>query len=147
MEASKTEKFIDSFIAPKLLSKPGRITLLVIYVLLIAGAIYGCTQVKIDFKVSYFIGETADIYEYFQLNDKYFSSGTLTTTYVKNDDYDLSLPESQQRMIDFNFNLQECTGCSERWNMDNSLKMWYATYLDWTIKGGCSMVGAVGFAE
>lgn len=67
-----------------------------IYVALIGGAIYGCTKVRIDFKVSYFIGETADIYEYFQLNDKYFSSGTLTTTYVDNADFDFSLTESQQ---------------------------------------------------
>ena len=67
-----------------------------LYAVLIGGAIYGCTQVNIDFKVSYFIGETADVYDYFQLNDKYFSSGTLTTTYVENNDYDLSLTESQQ---------------------------------------------------
>jgi len=60
-----TEKFIDRFIAPKLLSNVGRISMLVIYVILISGAIYGLTQVKVDFKVSYFIGETADIYEYF----------------------------------------------------------------------------------
>ena len=43
---------------------------------MIGGAAYGCTQVKIDFKVTYFIGETAKVYDWFQANDKYFASGT-----------------------------------------------------------------------
>ena len=59
LQASKTEKCLDKYLAPYILSTAGRIILLVIYVLLIAGAAYGCTKVEIDFKVTYFIGETA----------------------------------------------------------------------------------------
>lgn len=57
--SSKTEKFIDKIFAPAVLSKFGRIGFLVIYVVLIAGSIYGMSKVRIDFKVTYFIGETA----------------------------------------------------------------------------------------
>ena len=45
--------------------------------------------------MTYFIGTTADIYEYFQLNDKYFASGSSTTTYVDNPDVDYSSTEAQ----------------------------------------------------
>ena len=65
VESSKTEKCLERFLAPNLLTTPGRIGIIVVYLFLIAGSIYGCTQVAIDFKVTYFIGETADIYNYF----------------------------------------------------------------------------------
>ena len=57
--SSKTEQCIDKYLAPAVLSNIGRGILLFIYAVLIGGAIYGSTQVKIDFKVTYFIGETA----------------------------------------------------------------------------------------
>ena len=41
-EASKTEKCIAKYLAPNLLTNAGRITMLVIYAILIAGSIYGC---------------------------------------------------------------------------------------------------------
>lgn len=41
--ASKTEKCLEKYLAPNLLSCGGRITLLALYVFLIAGAAYGCT--------------------------------------------------------------------------------------------------------
>ena len=64
--------------------------------ILIAVASYGVTQVEIDFKVTYFIGETAFVYDWYQLNDKYFSQGTKTTTYVDNPKLDLTLESTQK---------------------------------------------------
>ena len=43
----------------------GRIILLVAYLVWICVSIYGCTQVRIDFKVEYFIKEDAYVYNYF----------------------------------------------------------------------------------
>ena len=40
--------------------------MLVVYVILISVAAYGVTQVEIDFKVTYFIGETAFVYDWYQ---------------------------------------------------------------------------------
>lgn len=94
LQASKTEMCLEKYMAPYVLSNAGRIIFLVIYVVLIAGAAYGCSQVEIDFKVTYFIGETAPVYEYYQLNDKYFGSGSKTTTYVDNPDLDLTTEET-----------------------------------------------------
>lgn len=91
--------------------------MLVVYVIMIVGSVYGCLQVEIDFKVSYFIGESSDVYEYFQLNNKYFNSGTITTTYVQNAQIDYSSTETQRAMLSFNKNYEECTGCDEQWNM------------------------------
>jgi len=48
-QASKTEKCLDKYLAPNLLTCTGRIILLVVYVFLIALSIYGATQVRIDF--------------------------------------------------------------------------------------------------
>ena len=63
--SSKTEKCIDKYLAPAALSNIGRVIILVVYVILIAGAIFGATQVKIDFKVTYFIGEYTQVYGWF----------------------------------------------------------------------------------
>lgn len=63
--ASMTEKCLDKYLAPYLLSNPGRIIVLIVYLVLIAGSIYGITQVEIDFKVTFFIGETADVYDFY----------------------------------------------------------------------------------
>jgi predicted RND superfamily exporter protein len=49
--------------------------LLVVYVFLIAVSIYGATQVRIDFKVTYFIGDTSYVYNWFQKNEEYFAAG------------------------------------------------------------------------
>ena len=49
--------------------------MLVVYLLLVITAAYGCSKVEIDFSVEYFIGSDAYIYDFFQFNDKYFKSG------------------------------------------------------------------------
>ena len=138
--SSKTEAFIDKYIAPNLISVPGRITMIVIYILLISFSIYGVTQVKIDFKVTFFIGETSSVYEYFQLNDKYFSTGSTTNTYVDNSALDYSSTEVQKKLLIFNDAIQECTGCDEKWSMPDTLEQWYADFNEFTKAGKCPSV-------
>ena len=70
--ASATERFLHNRLAPELLSFEGRIVVLTIYFVMLIAAVYGCTKVEIDFSVEYFIGEDSYIYDYYQLNDKYF---------------------------------------------------------------------------
>ena len=93
LEASKTEKFIEKYMAPKLLTTTGRIIMLVIYAILIGGSVYGCINVEINFEINYFIGEESDVWDWFQLNAKYFNTGTITTTYVDNGSLDYSSKE------------------------------------------------------
>ena len=104
-----------------ILSGPGRVAVSVVYAILIGFSIYGCMQVRIDFKVTYFIGETASVYEYFQLNDKYFNSGTKTTTYVDNSSLDYTSLATQQQMLTYNEKLIECPDCTEKWNTVGTL--------------------------
>ena len=137
LEASKTEKFIEKYLAPKLLTTPGRIILLVIYAILVGGSIYGCMNVEINFEVNYFIGETADVYEWFQKNAHYFSSGSITTTYVDNPDLDYTSQAVQEQMIAFNKHLKDCDICEEKWNIDTTLEMWYHDLSKWTRNGNC----------
>ena len=100
-------------------------------------AAYGCTQVKIDFKVTYFIGETANVYDWYQLNEKYFSQGSTTTTYVDNPGVDLSSESIQKSMLTFNLELEKCSECDESWNMPNTLSMWYDRFHEYSYYGSC----------
>ena len=123
-----TEKVLEKYLAPALFSNAGRIGTLVIYAILIAGSIYGCLLVRIDFKVDYFIGKTAPVYEYFQLNDKYFKSGSFTTFYVDNSSLDFSSAEVQQQLTKFNEALNTCPDCQEKWFIPGTLNSWYAKF-------------------
>ena len=140
-EASKTEKCIYRYMAPCLLSTAGKIVTIVVYVALIAAAAYGCTQVEIDFKVNYFIGETSSVYGWFNLNDKYFSIGTETTTYVSDSSNDYASEKFQKEMIAFNAALEECEGCDEKWNMPNTLDSWFREMHKTASENGCQVSG------
>ena len=89
--------------------------------------------------MDYFIGETAAIYDWFQLNDKYFSQGSFTTTYVDNPSLDLTKEQTQKDMLLFNAKLEECEGCDEKWNMPNTLNMWYDRFHQYSFEGGCDV--------
>jgi len=137
-DSSKTEKFIDTFLAPKLLSNVGRIVLLVIYLVLIGGSVYGCLNVKIDFKVTFFIGETAAVYGYFQENDRYFATGSFTTFYVDNADLDYTSTAVQKEIQAFNTALVNCPECEEQWYITGTLSSWYENFNSWAKRGGCA---------
>ena len=67
--ASATERFLHYRFAPELLSHEGRIGIVSIYILSGLAAIYGCTQVRIDFSIDYFIGDKAYVKRFYDLND------------------------------------------------------------------------------
>lgn len=64
LEASATERFLGRFFAPYVLSNIGRIVFGVIYLIMIFGAIYGCSQLEVAFDFDYFISESSDVYSY-----------------------------------------------------------------------------------
>ena len=73
LEASATERCLGRFFAPYVLSTIGRIVFLVIYLIMIFGAIYGCTQLEVAFDFDYFISESSDVYTFNEANKKYFN--------------------------------------------------------------------------
>ena len=139
-EGSKTEKFIFKYFAPCVLSTIGRIAIIIVYLVMIAASAYGATQVEIDFKVDYFIGETASVYGWFQANDKYFAQGSETKTYVDNSSIDYTSESFQDTMYAFNKALEECPGCDEVWNMPNTLNSWYREMHKAAEAQGCAII-------
>ena len=77
------------------LGKIGRIVFLVIYVIMIALGIYGCTELTVAFDIDYFISEDSAVFTYYEASDKYFSTGgTPIKTYIDNSSIDFSSEES-----------------------------------------------------
>jgi hypothetical protein len=74
LRASASERFLGKYFAPMVLSNIGRIVWLVIYLILIAGAAYGASQVELHFEFDFFISTEHVIYEYNQLQKKYFAT-------------------------------------------------------------------------
>jgi len=88
------------------LSKWGRIVWLIIYLVLIGGAIFGCSQLEVAFSTQLFIGENSVVYDWYDLNEKYFTNGaTPTKTYIENSSLDFSTEANQKKMIEFNTQL------------------------------------------
>ena len=92
--ASGVEKFLVETIVPEVFSNQGRISILATYIVLFIVAVYGVSQVKIDFKTEYFIKPDARVYNFFQLNDAYFRTGFTAVTYVDNPSLDFTNKET-----------------------------------------------------
>ena len=60
-----SERCLAKYFIPYVLSNVGRIIVLVVYAILIGGAIYGATQVRIHFEIEYFIGKETDTAKYY----------------------------------------------------------------------------------
>ena len=56
---------LGKYFAPIVLSKPGRIVFIVLYVILIAMMSYGASQVRVHFEVDYFISKESQAYDWF----------------------------------------------------------------------------------
>ena len=70
--ASHVERFFTNVFAPNILSKRGRIIILIAYVIWSAVEIYGVVNMKTDFSVEYFLPEGCITDDYFQMDLKYF---------------------------------------------------------------------------
>ena len=72
-------------VAPKLLHDVSRVIWLIIYVLMILGAFYQVTKIRVYFTKMYFVSDSSEIKRFFEAEEKYFKAGgELTTTYVDN---------------------------------------------------------------
>ena len=70
-------------LGPRLLHDVSRVIWLLIYAVLVTGAIYQATQVRVYFSKMYFVSDTSDIKHFLETDEKYFKAGgEITTTYV-----------------------------------------------------------------
>ena len=42
-------------------------------------------------------------------------------------------------MLNFNNKMEECEGCDEKWNMPNTLEMWFDRFHEYSYEGGCDI--------
>ena len=62
-------------LAPELLSQQGRATILTIWTIMALCAIYGATQVEINFAQTYFIPPGSDTEKFHDYDSEYFRTG------------------------------------------------------------------------
>ena len=90
---------------------------LVIYAIVIGIFCYGASEVYVHFDFNFFISEDSPVYGYFRATDKFFNNGPGPTfIYFESDELDWSDPNNQDKVINFNNNLEACTGCDEQWH-------------------------------
>lgn len=126
LEASCTERCLGKYFAPMVLGKIGRIVFLVIYVIMIALGIYGCTELTVAFDVEYFISENSAVFTYYEASEKYFNQGGgEIKTYIDNSSIDFSSEESQRKILNFMDKTENFD-----WYIKNTQRSWYKSFLE-----------------
>ena len=61
--SSRVEKFLKEKVSRELFTNQGKVSVLLIWSVGTLIALYGCTQVEVDFKIDFFIKEGAYVYD------------------------------------------------------------------------------------
>ena len=62
----------------------------VLYGVMILISLYGCYNLKTDFKITFLISEDSQINNYFKLKEEYFNTGFTATFYIVNSELDFT---------------------------------------------------------
>ena len=89
------EKFFATVYSKKLLSVPGRITIIVIWAILTTIAMYGMLKVRTDFSMELFIPVDSSTEHYYLMDMKYFKTGFDTDIILENPNMDYTSEEVQ----------------------------------------------------
>ena len=81
---TSSEKFFATRFAPILTSNEGRLSVALVWLILIGFAIYGLTMVKTDFNKDFFIPKESLTEDYNNLLKKYYDIGGLPTIILDN---------------------------------------------------------------
>ena len=136
--SSRLEGYLKSKVAKELFSRQGKMTVVFAWTVGTLIAIYGCTQVEVDFKMEFFIKESANVYNALAYNKKYFADGFSPTIFVNAyNDTDFTTRESQLRIIELGNALGRCYGCREDWFQANTISSWYENFKAWVDSGEC----------
>ena len=90
---TSSEKFFATRFAPILISHKGRLSVLLVWLILIGFAIYGLTNVKADFNKDFFIPKESLTEDYNNLLKKYYDIGGLPTIILDNEEIDFASEE------------------------------------------------------
>ena len=98
-------------LGPGLTSKKGVALLVLIYLAALGGGGYQMTKMEIDFKLSYVIHNDAEIRQFIDREDKYFTTGPFVTIYTDGE-MDFSKEEPQLELKQFIDEILVCKDCS-----------------------------------
>lgn len=130
--------------APCLLSWFGRILTLLVYAAATYFAVTGCDDVKLEFitvkdEIVHSHEESLTS-SYLTKKHEFFPDESLNpVTYIVDSKLEMSSESTQLTVLQFSDRLERCDGCSESWNIQNSLELWYLEFHDWVSQGSCSL--------
>ena len=103
--------FLRERVAKELFTPTGKIVVIFIYIVGTMAAFYGCSQVEVDFKMSFFIKEGSNCFNFLTKNEAYFASGFSPVIYIDDPTTDFTSEESQYKLLEFQERLERCYGC------------------------------------
>ena len=142
--ASHTEVFLLEKVAPELLSKRGKVSVLFIYFIWTLVAVYGFYNCKIEFTFDFFLTDTElPVYKYKEAQAEYFSdSGLPLNIFTNNTSLDFYSTESQLQMLRYADSFARCQSCEKTWFIPGSFLFWYMPFRDWIDQENCEFVQA-----
>ena len=90
---TSSEKFFANKFAPALTSQKGRLSVIIVWLILIGFATYGLTKVEEDFNKDFFIPRESLTEDYNNLLKKYYDVGGLPTITLDNEELDFASEE------------------------------------------------------
>ena len=90
---TSSEKFFTTKFAPILTSNKGRLSVIIVWLILLGFATYGLTKVKTDFNKDFFIPRESLAEDYNNLLKKYYDIGGLPTIILDNEELDFASEE------------------------------------------------------
>ena len=131
--ASHTEVFLLKKVAPELLSKKGKVSVLFIYLIWTLIAIYGLVNCKIEFSFDFFLTDKdLPVYKYKEAQIEYFpEDGKTLYIYTNNTSLDFYSTQSQLKMLEYADSFVRCNGCQKTWFHPGSFQFWYIEFRKW----------------
>ena len=109
----------------------------VLYGVMILISLYGCYNLKTDFRTTFLISEDSQINNYFTLKEEYFNTGFTATFYIVNPDLDFKSLEVQRQILEFEDAIERSRQCDEGWFITNTYTSWYKNFHQWVSQGHC----------
>jgi predicted RND superfamily exporter protein len=75
------------------------IAIIAIWIIYSLVSVIGITNLKVDFKTTYFISPDAAIRSYLDRSEQYFNQGDVVTFYTDNSNLDYTSEENQLKLI------------------------------------------------
>lgn len=131
------QEFMHKMLGPALTSKKGVVILLLIYLVALGGGGYQMTNMKIDFKQSYVINDQAEIHQFIDREEKYYTTGPFVTIYTDGE-MDFSKEEPQLELKQFIDDILVCKDCENEWIIKETFSSWYMQFIAYSITNKCT---------